>query len=357
MHAPYELRRPWHVHRLCVCCRWVAEQQYGLPAKDVLEHDLYYPLAVALATHYASLHCYELRVYRFRVARRGKTARACSHPTLGGRGISWCKLVATHHTLWQREAASDSRRGGGSGAPPSTSQRWKFDYVVYLDSDAFFHDTTRSIPNLLHEYSGGPPSDDSQLPFRRAPFAFFATNWPYTPMPAGTPYSIDAPGKAKANAAFFVLRNGQPAKQFVAAWWSHRGAEQFAFRPWYEQVALSLMWPVRGVVVLNSSTSGEWAHMNERSIGSTPTPTSHIESARGRRRLGYMQAALLALTLNDARRGRSASECGAAAGGGFKSGESRVVYLELGVNQSVDLAGPPTIPVLHRSRFGGGDEA
>jgi hypothetical protein len=169
------------------------------------------------------------------------------------------------------------------------------------------------------------------------------TRRPFTPK-LGVPFSVDVAGKTRANAAFFILRNGQPAKQFIADWWGYPGVEGFAFKPWFEQVALSLMWPYRGCVVLNGSAAGEWAHMSDASIDHSTTPTTHIESARGRRRLMYMQAALLALTLKDARRGRDAEACAG------RGAESRVIAIDLGVNESVDLRGPPTISVLREER-------
>ena len=106
----------------------------------------------------------------------------------------------------------------------------------------------------------------------------------------------------------------------------------------HPQVALSLMWPVRGAALLNGSGVGEWAHMSDRSISHGTTPMSHIESTRGRKRLAYMQAALLTLVLQDAHRGPPRGGSGRCA--------DRVTYIELAGNHSSDLAVAPTTPVV-----------
>ena len=226
---------------------------------NVFAMDLYYTLAVALAANYARLHCYDLRIYRT-VARRGKHVPACRHPSLGGRGISWCKLVAVHHTLWARaeapaksSTAAAAASATASHAAPATasgattvaaaaaaagasSESWAYDLVVYLDSDAFFHDPTRSVPRLLRDYSG-PGAEASQLPYTQPPYAWFASNWPYHLQP-GRRFSLGSPGQAHANAAFFILRNGADAKRLVSQWWSAIGAAKYAFLPWFEQVCM-----------------------------------------------------------------------------------------------------------------------
>jgi hypothetical protein len=73
------------------------------------------------------------------------------------------------------------------------------------------------------------------------------------------------------------------------------------------------MWPVRGAVLLNGS-SGLWQHMGDESVGAGHTPTTHIESSRGRRRVPFLRAALLALTLRDANAGRTCNDVPSAGG-------------------------------------------
>lgn len=226
----------------------------------------YYAYAVALAAQYARSHSHTLRVYRL-AGNGSKRTTACAHPRLGPRAAPWCKLVAVHHTLWLR-----SSRG-----------EWLHSLVAYVDSDAFWHDTSRSLERLLSDYGGGP----SQC-------AWFASNWPHA-LADGEAFSIYRAGRSVASTAFFMMRGGanDAARRLVARWWEGTGADSqaFATAPWFEQSGLGLLWPqLSSVSVLNSSTHGLWIHMlpaahqdarkrsvREAALGATPVV--HVDSA------------------------------------------------------------------------------
>lgn len=291
-----------------------------LPA-DQQRSPPYFPLAVALAAHYARTQCYDLRVYRL-MAPSGPKAIACAHPDLGPRHPSWCKLVAVHHTLWTRAepgsaspvAASSSVPGGASppGAAPTPPAAFLYNHALFMDSDIFWHDVSRSVPALVRDFSPSPhaldamnaaamTTTDHSKPAAgkatRAPFAWFASNAPYGLQPHQR-FSLDKPGRSHANAAFFILRNGASSRRFVADWWSYDfggvGSMRYAFnfRPWFEQCSLSHMWPHPGCVVLNG-TSGEWKHMLKAGTGGalnasmlrrSGVPVVHVDSSSGRYR-------------------------------------------------------------------------
>ena len=111
------------------------------------------------------------------------------------------------------------------------------------------------------------------------------------------------------------------------------------------------MWPHRGVVVLNGSRAGVWMHLTNYSMGRSVTPTTHVESTRGRSRVPYMQVMLLSTLLREARAlapqppTRSADTMGDT---GKSQGRcpSRVLYIELPGNRTVDLIGEPTVQPL-----------
>jgi hypothetical protein len=150
----------------------------------------YYSSAVALAALYAARHCYDLRVYRILQDEAeldaGGLVVACTHPTLGRRASSWCKLLAIHDTLWQKSVLSG----------------WRYTHVVWVDSDLFFHDQRRSVHQLLDEYS--VRADAST-------FAWFPTNYPWN----------DTRSKrfSPVNAGVVFLRNSVGARRFIRRWW------------------------------------------------------------------------------------------------------------------------------------------
>ena len=154
----------------------------------------------------------------------------------------------------------------------------------------------------------------------------------------GENFSINDPGRSPANAAFFILRNGDPARRFIADWWAGHGAERFHFVPWYEQVALGLIWKQMGsrVAVLRSNRTGwQWKHM-----GRASAPTLHIDSSMGRFRLPAMRGALLALTLRDAMEMSQRVDGAPSPCAGF----GRVVSVSFPRNLSSDLRTGPSAP-------------
>ncbi|KAL1507361.1 hypothetical protein AB1Y20_008207 [Prymnesium parvum] len=141
---------------------------------------------------YACRHGYQLLFYKLAGTDcAGKLCVAgCVHPLWGERHPSYCKLAAIAAAL-------------GRG----------HEYVVYIDSDAFFQSTERSLPQLLEAYGGrATPAAD----------AFFGWDWPYTLGP---------------NMGFIVLRNTELGRRLVWAWW-HAYSAQFATKHPYEQQTL-----------------------------------------------------------------------------------------------------------------------
>ena len=253
----------------------------------------YYQRAVALASAYARRHCYDLRVYRFtRTGTRsiGKYGSVCTHPKLGARAGSWCKLIALADS-----SASLAEPHESGGAVSSMLPRHRYSYLVWLDSDAFFHDSSISIHQLLHLYA--PPRAGRAA---RSEVAFFAPNWPWT-------------DSSPANAGFFILRNGQASRELLAKWWNFPFAQSvrvckhascdhgfFALR-WhtgsgahrssppplslflslsclcskqynrahdFEQAALRAMWPLQGAAILKGNrTTGSWLYMTPDAWG------------------------------------------------------------------------------------------
>lgn len=217
----------------------------------------YNQFAVALAARYAVRHCHDLRVYQFalKAGRQSKASIACAHPTLGQRAIPWCKILAVAHTLQHQ------------GRPPTRlHDSWLYAYAVYLDSDVVFYDTSRSIITLLSEFSDSsefsePTSRQVAHAAPGGPHAWFASNHPFMPH-AGT-FVLDAPGRAMANSALFILRNIAASHEFLRRWWDERRARPYHTLPWYEQVALALIWDDHtraGRVALLNGSRGLWRH-------------------------------------------------------------------------------------------------
>ena len=95
-----------------------------LPA-DAPAAELDYPqLAFELNRGYACQHGYDLLYLRMQAA-------TCRHELLGERHPSYCKLAAVAEAL---------HRG--------------YALVAFLDSDAFFHNLTLSVPQLLSLHRG-----------------------------------------------------------------------------------------------------------------------------------------------------------------------------------------------------------
>jgi hypothetical protein len=117
------------------------------PRLRLLWQPSFYQRAVAMASAYARRHCYHLRVYRFTSARRsvGKFGAACTHPRLGGRAGSWCKLVALADTAAGGLPPRGSAISAQKQPPQPPQQPHAYSFIVWLDSDAFFHDVSVSI--------------------------------------------------------------------------------------------------------------------------------------------------------------------------------------------------------------------
>ena len=183
-------------------------------------------MAVAMAGMYANRHCYDLRVYQFlpmhgygECTLSGGSADGasqhdrkhqivCAHPTLGGRSPPWCKILALHDTLSARVDPTDEK------------SVLAYDYAVWVDSDLVFHDTSRSVPELLREFSaGGEPHKY---------YAWFPSNWPWH--------------NWLPNTAFMILRNGVNARTLLGNWWDAPSGVPYAHCHMYEQEPLMRMW-------------------------------------------------------------------------------------------------------------------
>ena len=197
-----------------------------------------YSYTVAMAALYAQRWCFDLRIYRFLPRRAhyssaasldAKSLSPCAHPTLGGRSAPWCKLLALHDTL------SAVTSGGAKKV-----QTQLYDLAVWVDSDLFFHDTSRSIAALVREFSAGGGRGRA-APSPRVPVAgggegqgdgvvaWFPSNWPWE--------------KRLPNSGLIILRNGARARQLLADWWGHPMGWRWNHRHKYEQEPLKLMWP------------------------------------------------------------------------------------------------------------------
>jgi hypothetical protein len=136
---------------------------------------------------YAKHHGYDLLFYQgsHGGCSDSHCLAACRHERWGKRHASYCKLVGLAEAL-------------DAG----------YEWVVYLDSDAFVANTTLSLPALLRAYGADPAAADGMPAAREE--AFFGWDWPYTLGP---------------NMGFIVLRNTPQMRQMVATWWNlHPGA-------------------------------------------------------------------------------------------------------------------------------------
>ena len=84
-----------------------------------------------------------------------EASRCMRTPTIRAAGRTMVQaLVAVQHTLWLRSAQTG---------------RWLYSLVAFLDSDAFWHDTSSSLQSLSSDYSGSS----------QQPCASFASNQPH----------------------------------------------------------------------------------------------------------------------------------------------------------------------------------
>lgn len=127
---------------------------------------------------YATRHGYDLIFYQsyYGGCARFRCAASCRHERWGERHPSYCKL-------------------SGLAAAFEAGYEW----VVYLDSDAFVANTTLSLPELLRAYGAdaGAASGEESATHH----GFFGWDWPYSLGP---------------NMGFIVLRNTGEMRRMVA---------------------------------------------------------------------------------------------------------------------------------------------
>ena len=142
---------------------------------------------------YALFHGYDLIFFQLQGTgcAHSQCGAGCTHTRWGARHASYCKVAAL-------------------GAALSTQ---RYNWVVYIDSDAFMSNLTVSLPNLLSAYGvHDPNSADS----------FFGWDHPFTLGP---------------NMGFIVLRNTTLARDLVRTWWN-LDAGKYAMEHPFEQRTL-----------------------------------------------------------------------------------------------------------------------
>jgi hypothetical protein len=169
--------------------------------------------------------------------RRMCQARAPKDVMIHGRVVSWLiytrAMPAVCPVPCARTAAARVLGCGGDGLSGSI-QPHTLRVLCRGSHDAHMQTaptaSLRSLPRPLISDMDLPPTHTHR---------WFASNWPHL-LRHGENYRLDHAGKAMANAAFFILRNGAPAKQFVERWWNGggRSMRRFAYLPWFEQVCL-----------------------------------------------------------------------------------------------------------------------
>ena len=138
---------------------------------------------------YARAHGYDLLFLQL-------SSAGCEHAVWGARHPSYCKLAAL------AEALSPSRG---------------YDYVVYVDSDAFVRNTSVPLAQLLVKYSSGATAAELERSL-----AFFGWDLPYSLGP---------------NAGVLVLRNCAETRALLRVWW-HVFAGRQSLQHSYEQHTL-----------------------------------------------------------------------------------------------------------------------
>lgn len=179
-------------------------RQYGGTQELTLDSQaqLVTMLTAYLNMRYACRHGYTLLFYLLHQPN-------CVHPLWGARHPSYCKLTAIGEAL-------------SAG----------YDWVVYLDSDAFIR-AQGSLPQLLTKY--GAPADAARrsgdgggddVLTSAAPEAFFGWDHPFTLGP---------------NMGFIALRNTPAVRAMVRVWWNSYAAS-FSLEHPFEQH--TLQWQV-----------------------------------------------------------------------------------------------------------------
>uniref|UniRef100_A0A7S4BR63 Nucleotide-diphospho-sugar transferase domain-containing protein n=1 Tax=Chrysotila carterae TaxID=13221 RepID=A0A7S4BR63_CHRCT len=157
-------------------------------SKETLKHNLTATMMTYfLNLKYACLNGYQLIFYRL-------ITEGCVHPRWGWRHPSYCKLCAIAEAL----AAG-------------------YEWVVYLDSDAFVRNATLPLPQLLLSYEATVEAQTRELQG-----IFFGWDYPYTLGP---------------NAGFTALRNSAQTRSMLSFWWNVY-AGRFSTDHSYEQHTL-----------------------------------------------------------------------------------------------------------------------
>lgn len=133
-----------------------------------------------LNVEYASTNGYDLIFYKSKTdpscKKRVACEVGCSHSRWGPRHPSYCKLVGL---------ADAFDRG--------------YEWVVYLDSDAFIANVSLPLPQLLQAY--GADADAAAGAANASQQSFFGWDWPYTLGP---------------NMGFMALRNSPSMRSMVS---------------------------------------------------------------------------------------------------------------------------------------------
>ena len=152
-------------------------------------------LAYFLNLQFCRHHRAQCLFYRLR-------SGGCTHPRWGARHPSYCKLAAVAHALFSSS---------------------KYELVVFLDSDAFWRETSLSAQDLLtRHHEGRTDAGDDGRGGNRAFSGILAS------------FGWDSPYSLGPNGGFFVLRNDAPrtrsaahtglasttARSLLRVWWN-----------------------------------------------------------------------------------------------------------------------------------------
>eukprot|EP00966_Prymnesium_polylepis_P127297 2944009-Prymnesium_polylepis.1 len=164
--------------------RWAAKGCDAIQISKKQSADLI-TLTYFLNVEYARANGYDLIFYRSQrdascAKNSTKCEVGCRHPTWGARHPSYCKLAGLGDAL---------RRG--------------YEWVVYLDSDAFVANLTLPLPKLLQAY--GADADAAEGAPSATHHGFFGWDWPYTLGP---------------NMGFMALRNTAEVRRMMSTWWN-----------------------------------------------------------------------------------------------------------------------------------------
>ena len=196
--------------------------------------------AFEINRRYACDHGYDLLYLRMKDS-------VCRHPVLGERHPSYCKLAAVAEAL---------SRG--------------YSLVVFLDSDAFFQNSTLPLSRMLIEYAGNASGHDWDAAF-----------------------SSDLPFSSGPNAGVQFWNNTPSAQRLLRLWW-HLPGGRFHSQHDYEQHALQ--WLLVHQHLPRIATLGLHAmslQLDGRGWPLYEHPIAHIDHGRSFYRLLIMSAVLL----------------------------------------------------------------